>query len=725
MKVASAALISVSVLTLAATEAAAQNTVIEEIMVTARKRTESYQDVPITVTAFSSQEIESAGIEKPRDFVTLTPNVTLVETQNQGNAFVVIRGISQARNSEPSVAVVIDGVQLTQPAQFNTELFDIESIQVLKGPQGALYGRNAIGGAIIIQTKQPTDEFEGHAEVGIDNGFGYKGKLGLSGPLTDTLKFRGAISYVDTNGYIPNTYLGEDADPYEDLAGRLKLLWQPTDRISLDLRGSAERTDTQALYFNIVEDADDTSLPVRVNNAGMNVRHLYNLSLKADIDFDYGTLTSVSSYDWLDEILTGDAFDFLPIDESFFKTAPPEFGGLGFDLNQSQYLKVETLSQELRFTSPSEKRFRYIVGGYVVGTNRYISTGNMVDLGLGVFPVYRTPSTNPDNPQATFLADAQDNFAWAVFGDFAYDVTDRLEASISMRYDRDHRENTTETPPQFLPNVPGFPPVAFTGEKREHTWEELQPKVTLRYRPDDDLTVYGSWSRGFRSGGFNQSGVGTVALANGIVGVGDLFDKEVADTWELGVKSQLMDNRMELGASVYRTTTEGSYFFVFLAANSTQNLGNIDKARHVGFELEAAVYPLDGLRLNASLGYDNSKITDFPDPTVIGNEAPLVSRYTFNAGAEYRTQITVSGLELVSRIDYRRIGRTWWEPYNTTSRSPVDLVDARLGVERGNWSVTAWSKNLFDEKYNAEFSPGGFVFKAPPRRYGLDVSVRF
>jgi len=726
MKVASAALLSVSALSLMATDVAAQSDApLEEIMVTARKRTESFQDVPITVTAFSAQQIESAGIEKPRDFVNLTPNVTLVETQNQGNAFVVIRGISQARNSEPSVAVVIDGVQLTQPAQFNTELFDIESIQVLKGPQGALYGRNAIGGAIIVQTKDPTDEFEGHAKVGIDNGFGYKGQLGLSGPLAENLKFRASVSYVNTDGYIPNTYLHEDADPFEDLSGRLKLLWTPADNVSIDLRGSASRTDTQALYFNIVAEADDTSLPVRVNNAGMNLRHMYNVSLKTDIDYDYGTLTSVSSYDWLDEILTGDAFDFLPIDESYFKTAPPAFGGLGFDLNQSQYLSVETWSQELRFTSPAEKRFRYIVGGYFVGTTRYISTGNMVDLGQGVFPVYKTPSTNPANPQATFLADSQENFAWAVFGDFSYDLTDQLEASVSLRYDHDHRRNTTLTPPAFLPNVPGFPSSAFTGEVRGHSWDQLQPKFTLRYEPADNLTVYGSWSRGFRSGGFNQSGVGTVAMANGIVGVNDLFDKEVADTWELGAKGRVLDNLLDLGASVYRTTTEGSYFFVFLAANSTQNLGNIDKARHTGFELEAAVYPVEGLRLNASLGYDDSKITAFPDPAVIGNEAPLVSRYTYNMGAEYRSPLDSAGLELVTRIDYRRIGRTWWEPYNTTSRSPVDLVDLRLGVEAESWALTAWSKNLTDEKYNAEFSPGGFVFKAPPRRYGLDFSMNF
>jgi iron complex outermembrane receptor protein len=136
----------------------AQNS-LEEIIVTARRRAESFQDVPVTITAFSEADIKNAGIERPQDFISLTPNVTLVETQNQGNAFVTIRGISQARNSEPSVATIVDGVLMSNPAQFSQELFDVQQIEVLKGAQGAVYGRNAIGVAIVITTREPGDEF--------------------------------------------------------------------------------------------------------------------------------------------------------------------------------------------------------------------------------------------------------------------------------------------------------------------------------------------------------------------------------------------------------------------------------------------------------------------------------------------------------------------------------------------------------------------------------------
>src|SRR6185436_20053920 len=169
----------------------ASSDVLEEIVVTARKRDESLHDVPVAVNAFGAAEIQSAGIERPQDFIALTPNVTMVQTQNQGTSFITVRGISQARNSEPSVAVLIDGVAMSNPSAFNQELVDIESIQVLKGPQGALYGRNAIGGAVIIQTKQPGDEISGKITLGYDSGPGYTVRAGVGGPIgsSDTWKF--------------------------------------------------------------------------------------------------------------------------------------------------------------------------------------------------------------------------------------------------------------------------------------------------------------------------------------------------------------------------------------------------------------------------------------------------------------------------------------------------------------------------------------------------------
>jgi iron complex outermembrane receptor protein len=723
--------IALAVCALAATPAAAQSTgeaqaaepEDEGIIVTALRRDESLQDTPAAVTAFNAEAIENAGIERPADFIALTSNVNLIETQNAGNAFVIIRGITQNRNSEPSVAVIVDGVQQVNPAQFNQDLFDIEQIEVLKGPQGGLYGRNAIGGAIIISTKKPSDQFEGNLTVGIDNGFGYFLRGGVSGPVAENAFFRVAGSWYDTEGFIPNTFLGEDADPVQDFSLRANLLFEPTERLTIDLRGSLNQLRTQGLYYNIVADVNDIA-DVRVNNPGQNDRDIYNVALKLEYAGDNAVFTSVSSYDTLEEILTGDAFDFLPIEDSFFfNLFEGIFGpGNGFDLNQSQFLDVEAFSQEIRIASPDDgRRFNWMVGGYLIDTTRFISTGNLVDTGNGVIPVFREPSTNPLNPQFTFLADGQENFAWALFVNAGYEFSDKFRVDASLRYDRDRREQTTLTPQGFLPVVPGVPQ-AQSGEVRTATFDDLQPKITLTYEPNADLTLYGGYSRGFRSGGFNQTGVGAEAINNGIVGVGDIFEAETADTFEVGFKAEV--GPVRLAGAAYTTKSENSYFFVFLAQSSTQNLGNIPEVRLEGFELEANAEIAPYFDVNAALGVTYSTIEDFPDPTVIGNEAPQISRYTLNLGAQYAGPIAgrVDGL---FRVDYRSIGRTFWEPFNTTSRDPVNVVDARAGIKIDGFAITAFAQNLFDETYNAEFSPGGFVFRARPARYGVELGYKF
>jgi iron complex outermembrane receptor protein len=718
--------------------AVAQATADETVIVTtARRRSESFQDVPITITAFTEEDIETAGISRPQDFVALTPNVTLVETQNQGTSFLTIRGISQARNSEPSAAVLVDGVLLTNPAQLTQELFDVQQIEVLKGAQGAVYGRNAIGGAIVITTREPGDEFEGRVKVGVDDGDGYNAGVSVGGPLgdNDTLKYQASLSYYDTDGWIDNAYLGSKADPFQDVSLRARLLWEPSDRLKTDARIYTSQVDTQALYFNIINpfgpvglnDADNTSLPVRVNNPGVNERDLSQLSFKVDYETDSGTLTSITSWDTIEELLTGDAWDFLPPAESLYNVF------IGTDLAQSQYLDVDTFSQEVRFTSSGEDRLRWIAGAYLTQTDRFISTANTIDRETGIaLPVYKSPLApvswfvDPASDQFSYLADSQDNFAWAVFGELAYDISDRTEFSFALRYDDDERENTTLTPTFYLPTAD-----ATTGEVRKNSWDKLQPRVALRYQPSDAVTLFGSYGRGFRSGGFNQTGVGVdpEAANRGVI---DTFDAEVADTFEVGVKSQLADGRVNLNASVFDTEAEGGYFFVFLATSSTQNLGALGKVNYQGVELDVTAHLTDNLDLMFGYGMTDSEIKEgspykdpgSPIPSVVGNKAPLVTEDTVNLTLQYHMPMS-NGREFLVRGDYQRIGDTWWDPENTTVRSPVNLLDLRLGVRADDWSVMAWGRNINDVMYNTEWSPGGFVFKAKPARYGVDFTKNF
>ena len=724
---------------------AADSDELQEIVVTARKREETLQKVPVTEDAFTQQTIQSAGIESPRDFVAMVPNMTIVEVQNVGNSFITIRGISQARNSEPSTAVLVDGVLEPNPYEFDQELFDITQIEVLKGPQGALYGRDAIGGAIIIQTADLADHFEGDGKVGVGNGVSEKAQLAVSGPIDDagTLRYRASLNFYNTDGYLENTNLDRKADPYRDYSGRLRLVWKPNDQWTADVRAYRDRVDTTAYYyvipraneanpfssFSTPPNANDITSPIQDQNLGSDYRDITDLAVKLDFNAGYGTFTSVSDYNFTKEIDTGDAYDFRPIKDSiaynyFFAGIPAADGGPAGE-SQSQFISEKTESQELRFTSNKMNGFSWIAGAYFIHTQRFISTGNLFDRGDGVPAVYETPLVDPANPyatntNATYLSDSQNNDAWAVFGDATYEFNKQWELDAAIRYDQDHRQNTTDTPAQFLPD-----PTAHTGEVRDATFDAAQPKGTLRYTPTDDLTFYGGWSRGFRSGGFNQTGVGYIVSHETPpqLGVHDLFQAEIADTWEVGAKSEWLDHRLSANMALYYTKDTNGYFFFYDAATSTQNLGNLN-ALYKGGELELTARATSWLDLYANYGYNFGSITAMEDPKVIGNKPPLLTQDTINAGVQVHEPIG-DGLRGVARLDYQMLGRTWWDPYNVTSRNPVNLIDLRAGVEADRWTVTAWSKNLSNKLYNAEFSPGGFLWRAPPRRYGLDFTFKF
>jgi iron complex outermembrane receptor protein len=577
----------------------------------------------------------------------------------------------------------------------------------------------------------------------VGNGTSEKAQLAVGGPMDSagTLKYRASLSYYNTDGYLENSYLGRKADPYRDYSGRLRLLWKPSDALSADLRFFGDHVETTAYYYIIprtdesnpltslgTASANDITSPIQNNNLGTDTRDITDIALKLDYAVGAGTFTSISDYDHTKEIDTGDAFDFRPIKNSllwFFTGGIPQALGGPFDESQSQFIDVTTWSQELRFTSNKVGGFAWIAGAYFIHTERFISTDNIVDRGEGVPKVYYEPIVDPANPVATntnvtFLADSQNNNAWAVFADASYEFTKQLELDVAIRYDRDERQNTTRTPTAFLPPVAVG---AYTGEVRKETFDATQPKFTLRYKPADHVTLYGGWSRGFRSGGFNQTGVGDVAAASGHLGVHDIFQAEIADTWEIGAKSEFLDRRLAANLALFHTKSTNGYFFYYDATTSTQNLGNLD-AKYKGGELELTAVATNWLDVYASFGYTDGEITNMEDPTVIGNRPPLLTKDTINAGFQVH-QPLADGVTGVLRLDYQMIGTTWWDPYNLTSRDPVDLLDLRAGLEGERWSVTAWSKNLTNKIYNAEYSPTAFLWRALPRRYGVDFAYKF
>ncbi|MEO1576168.1 MAG: TonB-dependent receptor, partial [Pseudomonadota bacterium] len=397
------------------------------------------------------------------------------------------------------------------------------------------------------------------------------------------------------------------------------------------------------------------------------------------------------------------------------QSAPELFG---FDGTQTGFFDLQAFSQEFRLSAPDDAPWRWEVGAYYLDWDRFVSLSTGVDTGAGIIRLEREPTTNPANPTTSFLADDNANTSWAVFGSVDISLTDTLDLSLAARYDREERTQNV-SPLQFPAGVPGA--------RNEESFDKLQPKITFRYQPSDDMNWYLTWGEGFRSGQFNQNGIAQVAAGAGLNGVSDVADQEESESIELGFKGRFADDKLRVNGAVFSTDVEGQQFFSFIGAISAQILTNIDEVSLRGAEFNVVLRPTDEWQLYAAIGYTDSEIEAYTvDPTAVGNAAPYIARTTFNAGAQYNAPFT-SWSNLFARFDYERRGEQFWDVNNTTSRDPLDFVNVRLGLESpdGRWSLMGMVQNLQDVQYNSEWVAGGFSARGPGRIWNVRYRHNF
>ena len=710
------------------------------IVTGARGRAENEVEVPIAVTVFTTEEIVDAKIERVDDFIGLTPGVTIANSQDSGTNFITIRGVSQTRNGEPPVAVVIDGVLQVNARSFDQPLFDVDQIEVLKGPQGALYGRNATQGAILINTRGPSEEFEAYVQATAATGDDYSIEGSVSGPITDDIQYRLSGKYRDREGQLDNITLDTPVDYTEEITVRGHLHWDVTDNITADLRGSYVDTDGGSLNFTYQPASPidrDTGLPQNfdftrldadivdreffANNLGNDQREVGQISLRVKADLGFAELALTSAYDTITQSSRGDQFPYTAA--SSINPAPPfPF----FDGTQTQFVDVETFSQEVRLTSTDDSDLRWMFGGYYLTTDRFISSTTGDDLEQGIEEIRRTADFNPSNPINSFFGDDNDNEAFAVFANIDYAVTDRLELAFAGRYDEDQREQTVSDENGFYANGELVGIAGTPGGVNEETFSEFQPKVTARYLVADTASVYGSWGRGFRSGQFNQNGVGAAAAAAGINGIQDVLDEEVTETFEVGFKSN-WGGLIDFNGALYSTDVENAPYFVFIGAVGAQVLVPIEEVSIKGGEVELNANVGDNLDVYMGVSVSDSEVEEYSvNAAAVGNDAPYVPSNTFNAGFQYRRPIT-DNIGLFLRADYENRGRQFWDPENSTARSAIELLGLRAGFEDndGVWSLIGSIANATDEEYNSEWVAGGFAHSAAPRQYKVDLRYNF
>lgn len=682
----------------AAPAAAEVDDATKEILVSARRRSESVQSVPIAITVLTAEDIARSGVEGVGDIANLSPNVSFDNALNLGTNFLTIRGQGQSQYSPPPAAIVVDGVLTISPLQFNVDEFGLQQVEVLKGPQGAIYGRNAIAGAINISSLKPGDSFDVRMMAGYGRGEEWKAKAMASGPVVaDLLSVLAGVSFTDRRGQVRNITTGAYSDKMKDFTGRLRAVVTPADGLELDLKytySDAKGRDP-AYITSRSGNPRISSDPFDANRIGRNPRKLHDLSGRAIYETGLGTLTATLAYVDVSEEVVAD-FDFSPLDI--------------FAVHQRQ--KESGFSQEVRLASSSERRLRWLVGGYHVRSKRRLGADIAADpFFLGLAPV---PT------QADFLIASSSDLnryrTWSGFANAEYDLLTTVELAVAIRYDDDS-----------LRQLPG------TGGSRKAGFAKWQPKGTLTYKPVPGLMVYGSVGRGFRSGDFNASGS---SFGNPVIAA------EVATNYELGGKARLLDGTLSIEGAVFRTNLKNGQFKIFDGGGAT-NVGiNIDKTRIEGFELAGAVRLIRGFTFNGSFGHTNPKVRKFTLPpgyggptNYIGNLPPRIARYTANVGFDAEIPVA-DGVDFYVRPEYRFTGSYYWDLENRYRRPSVDLVDLRVGLEgdEGRWNVAGWVKNALNQKVTGEYQPFANTghplgidayYPAIGSTYGVELSYRF
>jgi iron complex outermembrane receptor protein len=641
---------------------------IEAVVVTAQRRLERLQDVPVAVKAFSSKQIENMGIDSTQAFINLTPNMSFDNSFTYGNSFVVLRGVTQINNADSPVAVVVDGVPQTNQKQLKMNLFDIERIEVLKGPQGALYGRNAIGGAINIETKAPNNTREGFATVEVGNGGSREASAGLSGAVVDdTLLYRVVGQAKRSGGLIANTYTGDNVDAVDhDNSVRGRLIFKPNGDLRIDLRANLIDFRAGATWDSIaVKDHPEIIVAPRSNLMGKTSGNTKDFSAKLNYDFGFATLTSITAYTRLAEDYRGDVDFSNPAD------TPGGFFGFGFQAGQGQNLSVRLASQELRLTSPDEQALRWIGGVYYLKTRRDLQTKAFID----------TDGSRAqwDDAAKTLvnLNESNDNTSSAVFGQVDYDFTSRTTLSGALRLDRDERDQL---------NVAD-------GSRRQASFSKWQPKLTLTHKFNRDVLGYATLSTGFRSGGYNAPGI-----AN--------FRPESLTNAEVGTKTSLLDNRLILNAAVFASRSKDFQYFYVDAATASQIIANLEKVDLKGLDLDFRYVPLRGMEFDGGIGVTEGEIKqNSVDPATVGKHTPKNTPFKVNLGLQYAHPVA-AGVDGVVRLDYEHRDKKYWHPDNVAVSPAIDLFGLRFTLReaRDRWSLTLAGQNLGNKRSYADYN---------------------
>lgn len=759
---------------------------IEEIVVTAQKRAQSLQDVPVSVTALSGTDLEAFKYRDATDIAAQVPNLQAASTVGDGFPIFSLRGVSMSDfsfNQSSPVASYVDEVYKGNPAIQGVQLYDLERIEVLRGPQGTLYGKNTTGGAVNFITRRPEFQRGGYLFAGA----GSYGRLESHGAyelplIDDKLTVRAAGTWTEADGWFQNQQPGvEDGNAIDEYGARLSVLWLPTEGLDVLLRASTGKQD-EVNYgiqpFNISSDGVGGGLYGLYGLLGAGTatdytredrdffefdsdqdarRRIENDALALTLNWDVAealTVTSITSWD------DGEIFNPEDADGSPNVVVRPYYSG-----------SAEQVSQDLRITSSYDGPFNFILGAYWSDEDVHNSTriGFWQDLdlntdgtldfndcldptytlfGLGQATASGAATEAVLNGFGLSLADFfpagcqaanefdQQRTTLAGYFDGSLDLNSAFTLRFGLRYTEDEAklENFSA---RLLGNdgvalvntIPGDPADPFaTQADQNFTDREWSGRFGIDYVTDAGTLLYASYSRGYRSGAYNAQAFFDPAELTRV-------EPETLNSYELGVKSEWFDRSLRLNGAAFFYDYENQQFLNVDAATAAQTLVNIDASEVLGAELEVLWQPTGTLLLSAGLGWLDSEVTDgtLSGVDLEGNQLLLAPELNLNLAADWDVLSLPVGV-LTAHLDATYLDDHYFEIFNL-ERLRQDgywVGNARLTLEAHDaaWQVAVWMKNLADEEYRTsaiDLAAFGYDYShiGAPRTWGAEFTYRF
>ncbi|ANP46457.1 TonB-dependent receptor [Candidatus Viadribacter manganicus] len=659
----------------------------DEIVVTARKREERLQDVPIAVTAVTAETLEREQINSVREIAQFSPGLNIT-TDAVGRAFMSIRGVGTTLidSVQPGVGIFVDGIYQTNTSYLNNPVTDVERIEVLRGPQGTLFGNNTLGGAINVVTRAPTDDFAGRFSASYADPDNYQTvAASISGPLIEgVLRGRIAASYHSHDGFSTNTLAGGDARPLENQSVNGTLVWDAPQNAQLTLNVYYDSVEGSQTAYSSPSGPTDYVDDVQLNVNSIATYEYWGVNARGEFDINDSTrMTAILAYDRKDGQAAGDG----------------DFGGFDVIRVVDGRNERDTFTGELRFDTTWSDRLSTLVG---VFANYSTSTDT----------VFRTIFGGPQ----PIVPSTQTVTSQAIFGTAFYDLTDTLELSAGLRFD--HQE------------------VDVDGTAGTYSADELQPRVTLTQRWSDNHMTYASIARGFRGGGANTPG-----------GPLPFYQGDSVWTYELGDKLTNADRTLTLNTAIYYNDYQhyiGQNSLTPTLQAVNLNTGDVTS---YGVEVEGIWSPSDMFQLTGGLTYNHARITDDSEfeavfPGGLASDLILFQPdWNFYVTPTVTIPVGQDNIVFNTTVSYKgdRAGSSL-DPTFQPQLEGYYLVNANLAYEHGGYTIALWGTNLTDENYYDSYLDrsllAAFFGNASPlthnlgitgdgRRVGVRVSARF